>query len=119
MKLDIPIEIPNASLVSNDRLDRIEEMIMFMLTHPTCRVVDIEWIAEREGVCKDYLWEGGKQRYLLPRFGKSAYPDGKARWPINEYLAWAERPVEERKAEYKEHLRNQVRCKVDRMRKQG
>lgn len=96
---------------------RQEKMIRFMAKTSTGkRVVDIDDIARMEDVCRDHLWKGGKQRYLLPRFGQSAYPDGKTRWPIEEYLEWSARPIEERKAEYREYLHHQTARKVSRMR---
>ena len=35
-------------------------------------------------------------RYLLPRFGESAFPTGAARWPLSECLEWFAKPDEEK-----------------------
>ncbi|MFA6734687.1 MAG: hypothetical protein WCS71_06305 [Sphaerochaetaceae bacterium] len=49
-------------------------------------VVDVRDIARIEGSSVTDLHHGSA--YLLPRFGASAYPTGRARWPVSEYLEW-------------------------------
>ncbi len=44
-------------------------------------------------------------RYKLPRCGQSAYPNGPARWPVDEVLEWLAKPESEQKAAYNEHVR--------------
>ena len=114
--INIPVTIPDApASVATEKLDRIEKMLSFLLVNPDKKIVTIDDIAVWEGVSISQLRKGGKQRYLLPRFGQSAYPDGRTRWPIDEYLAWSARPASERKAEYMEHLRNRTQRALSRM----
>lgn len=49
-------------------------------------VVRISDIAGMENVSGSHL--RGKGRYLLPRFGVSAFEDGSTRWTMQEYLEW-------------------------------
>lgn len=70
----------------------------------TVSVLDI---ARMEGVAPSQLYQGGKERYLLPRFGESAYPTGTTRWPLEEYLEYRKLDPEERKAAWLRHLREQ------------
>jgi len=62
--------------------------------------VSVADIAKYEGVNRTALHKGGNQRYLLPRFGESGYPDGPARWDVEEFVSWRRIPVEERKSQY-------------------
>lgn len=73
-------------------------------------VVNIKDIALLEGCSESQLRMGGKQRYLLPRFGESGYPDGITRWDNEEYVRWYMIPRAERKKAYLEHLRNQAKA---------
>ena len=66
--------------------------------------VDIEFIAHKEGCHPSQLRKGGRERYLLPRFGQSGYPVGHARWDAMEYVKWRQIPREERYRMYQEHL---------------
>lgn len=70
------------------------------------KVVKVEDIAKMEGVSKSQL--NGKEQYLLPRFGVSAYPVGVRRWDLQEYLEWRSINPEIRYQMWKEHL-EQVR----------
>lgn len=58
-------------------------------------VVRIKDIARMENVSETLI--RGRCRYLLPRFGVSAYEDGSARWPLDEYLEWRKIDPKERK----------------------
>lgn len=69
--------------------------------------VNITDIARMEGTSVSQLRKGGAERYLLPNFGVSEYPDGKTRWSIATYMAWHQIPVAERKASYLKHLREE------------
>lgn len=69
------------------------------------KTVTISDIAAMEGISKSSLY--GTERYLLPRFGESAYPDGTTRWDTEEYFKWREVPVSERKQMYQSHIRNE------------
>lgn len=64
----------------------------------TKKVVSVSDIARMEGVSRSSLY--GMEKYLLPRFGVSAYPDGVARWDLEEYLRWREISPVERKVMY-------------------
>lgn len=111
----VPVEIPE---MDDHKLDRIERMVEFMLTHPVRSVVvSVSDIAQMEKVSASCLRKGGKYRYLLPRFGQSAYPHGVIRWTMEEYLSWSARDPFEREAEYREHLRNVARRKAEALRK--
>lgn len=57
-------------------------------------VVRISDIARIENISGTHL--RGKGRYLLPRFGVSAYDDGTIRWPMEEYLEWRKISPEKR-----------------------
>ena len=50
------------------------------------------------------------ERYLLPRFGQSAFPTGPARWPVEECLDWIQKPDEEKRSAYQEYVRQQLRA---------
>ena len=70
------------------------------------RTVTVSDIARMEGIAASQLRKGGKERYLLPRFGEPGYPDGPKRWDLFEYWNWRKIPAEERKRMHKEHLRH-------------
>ena len=67
-------------------------LLRSMLLMP--KVVKIKDIARMERVSVPYLYAKG--RYLLPRFGVSAYDEGTVRWDLDEYLKWREIPQEKR-----------------------
>lgn len=69
---------------------------------PVPQTVTVQNIADIEGVSFSHI--NNKGRYLLPRYGVSAFPDGHRRWPLDEYLAWRKVPVEKRIAGYEKHL---------------
>ena len=86
-----------AELIS--RLDATNERLAFLaLSCKLPETVDIAAIAKIKGISKTQLRE--KERYLLPNFGVSQYPDGPTRWDYTVYEAWNRRPVAERKYEY-------------------
>lgn len=98
--------IPEFKEIKNELSD-VKELISFALTgSPAKLTITVKEIAEKEGCSVSALSPSGKERYLLPRFGESGYPDGPKRWDLIEYWKWRQIPVEERKAMYKEHLRN-------------
>lgn len=70
----------------------------------TVSVLDI---ARIEKVSPSQLYAGGSERYLLPRFGESAYPTGTTRWPLEEFLEWHAKDPKERKDAWIRHLREQ------------
>ena len=75
--------------------------------------ITVKEIAQREGCSVAALSPSGKERYLLPRFGESGYPDGPKRWDIMEYYEWQKIPKEERKRMWQEHLRNEKNRRKD------
>ena len=76
------------------RMDRIEDALRIRKT------ITINEIAVIEGVGKQLIYTTA--RYLLPRFGVSAYPDGVTRWPVEEYYEWKRIPLDERRKRFKE-----------------
>lgn len=74
-----------------------------------CVTVSVNFIAKKEGVSASQLRKGGRERYLLPRYGKSGYPTGRTRWDAMEYAQWRHIPAEERHKGYLEHLRQEVK----------
>lgn len=78
---------------------RLDDLTRLMVTGKLKGTVSIMDIAEFEGVSRGFLY--GKGAYLLPRYGKSGYPDkADARWNTEEYLKWREIPAEVRKEAY-------------------
>lgn len=73
------------------------------------QVVTIADICSMESVSKSQVM--GKERYLLPNFGLSDYPEGVIRWKWDTYVAWRDIPASQRKEMYAEHLKNIVRGK--------
>lgn len=71
------------------------------------RTVTIDDIAKIEGVSNSSIRH--REKYLLPRFGESGYPDGRCRWDFDEYLEWRKRPPEERKRAWEQSLREELR----------
>lgn len=92
------------------RMDRLESLIAEMMVRSCDRsVVTVDDVCRIEGVSRSQVRQGGAERYLLPRFGTSAYPTGKTRWPMEEYIAWRKRPPEEREQEYRRKLLHEAR----------
>ena len=85
------------------------KVLMHLLALSGQKVVwKISDIAEATGYSYEFLRTGG--RYLLPRFGESAYSSGAARWPLSECLEWMAKPDEEKRKAYQEHVRQQMRA---------
>lgn len=92
------------------RMDRLESLIAEMMVRSCDRsVVTVDDVCRIEGVSRSQIRPGGAERYLLPRYGESAYPTGKTRWPMEEYIAWRKRPPEEREQEYRRKLLHEAR----------
>ena len=96
------MEIPEMVEIRKD-IKEIKDMIIFVATTGKT-VLDVNDIARMEDVSLSSI-KHGTYKYLLPRFGQSAYPDGKARWPIEEYMQWRGIPATQRKSMYQEHVR--------------
>lgn len=104
MAIEVPIPSELLDLVT--RMDNIETMVMQLLKSTGKSVVTIKDIAEMEGVSVTSLYENGVNRYLLPNYGVSEYPDGQqAKWKIETYLQWREIPPEERFQGYLQSLK--------------
>ena len=82
----------------------------FMLISGQKSVWRISDIAKHYGKAYDTLRT--TERYLLPRFGESAFPTGPARWPIEEVLEWMAKPDEEKRKAYQEHVRQRFRAEA-------
>lgn len=95
------------------RLTAIEELLVQTIAigggKTTWTVSDV---ARVEGISAPQIRT--TEKYLLPRFGQSAFPDGTTRWPIEECLAWRKIPPEERKRAYEEHCRQMRRDYISR-----
>ena len=85
-----------------DELKHLQEMFSFVLTAGK-DVVTVKDIARLEGTSYSSIMHG-KDMYLLPRFGQSAYPTGPKRWPVEEYFRWKKIPPTQRLEMYREHL---------------
>ena len=108
------MEIPEMVEIRNE-LKSIRDMFVYIaLAGKT--VVDINDIARLEGSSYSAI-SHGKDLYLLPRFGQSAYPTGKKRWPIEEYVEWCAIPADQRRDMYREHIRNGVQMYLNEKRK--
>lgn len=100
--------LDNQILVTKEDLDHFEQKldllndqlstILLIARLPT--IVKISHIARMENVSVSFI--RGKGRYLLPRFGVSAFEDGTTRWPMREYLEWRAIPPEKRKQMWKD-----------------
>lgn len=104
------MEIPEMQLILA-KLDRLERLTTFVATTGKT-VVDVNDIAKMEGSSYSAIMHG-KDMYLLPRFGQSAYPTGKKRWPVEEYMEWSAIPPQERQDMYREHIRNGTQLMLD------
>ena len=92
------------------RMDRLESLIAEMMVRSCDRsVVTVDDVCRIEGVSRSQIRPGGAERYLLPRFGESAYPTGKTRWPMEEFIAWRKRSPQEREQEYRRMLLHESR----------
>lgn len=102
----------------DSRLTAIEELLVQTIAigggKTTWTVPDV---ARVEGISAPQIRT--TERYLLPRFGESAYPDGTTRWPIEECLEWRKIPATERKEMYAEHLRQKRKAYMAERRKAG
>ena len=103
------IELPDSpdSEVLNEILANQKLIISmlgdYMLVSGQKSVWKISDIAKRTGFSVESL--RGKDRWMLPRFGESAFPSGPVRWPVDECLEWLKRPVSEKQRAYAEHVR--------------
>ncbi len=87
-------------LAINQRLDNLTKYCVTksIANKGTMSIADI---AEFEGVSRGFLYGAGA--YLLPRYGKSGYPDNAgARWNTEEYLKWREIKPEIRQQAFEE-----------------
>lgn len=97
-----------------DGIDELNTRVRIMeIHHPAPQTVDVKDIAIIEGVSFAHL--NSKARYLLPRYGISAYPDGHRRWPLEEFLDWRKKPIEERVRGYEKYLESiRLNCIAER-----
>ena len=73
------------------------DMVLMITKLPA--VIKVAEISQIESVSVTQL--RGKERYLLPRFGVSGFPDGTDRWTMEEYLEWKAIPPSKRKEMWK------------------
>ncbi len=72
--------------------------------------IDIADIVKLKGISRTQIME--KERYLLPNFGHSQYPDGPTRWDYSIYEAWNRRPISDRKKEYEALLETERKLRI-------
>lgn len=99
------IEVPGMKELLEEVSSLRLEIQMMKRCIPAKCTVSVSDIAELEGVSKSSLY--GQEKYLLPRFGESAYPDGVTRWDTEEYLEWRRIPPTQRKQMYLKHIREE------------
>lgn len=104
MVMQIP-EIKDMSI----RMDALESLLASnLIAMKSKSILTVGDIARIEGVSISQLRKGGKERYLLPRFGESAFPTGTIRWTLEEYLEWRKQDPFEREKKYREKLRQEA-----------
>lgn len=81
-----------------------EELMQRLTVNNT---VDIKDIARMEGTSLSQI-RSGRERYLLPNFGESDYPEGKIRWTWDTYLKWKAIPVKDRQEAYHKMLKSRA-----------
>ncbi len=80
---------------TKEDIQRLEDLILSMLQKVRApRYITVADIAELKGVSPRVLRTS--KAYLLPRYGKSAYPGRKCKWDLEEYISWDKIPLEER-----------------------
>jgi hypothetical protein len=102
------IEIPTKEdfLELKKQTERLQVMLEHLLINTVApQTVTAEEIARIEGVSKSHIYDAG--RYLLPRFGESAFPGGRKRWTFQEFLSWRDVDPRDREAQYKAYLEDE------------
>ena len=102
------IEIPTKDdfLALQQQTARLQTTLDHILQHTMIpQTITAEEIAKYEGVSRSQIYEAG--RYLLPRFGESAFPGGKKRWPFSEYLNWREKDPSDREIQFRANLEDE------------
>ena len=87
-------------------LDQLNERLTFISL--SCKIpetINIADIVKIKGISRTQIIE--KERYLLPNFGVSQYPDGPTRWDYKVYEKWNSRPISDRKNEFEKYLENE------------
>lgn len=109
MTLEISNDEVLAPIISELRQIKEENKLIislishFILVSGNKSVWKISDIARMTGESYDTLRT--THRYKLPRYGQSAFPNGPARWPVDEVLEWLAKPESEQRAAYNEHVR--------------
>lgn len=103
------LQVPGLAELLQEVSDLKAEIQVMRSCLPVKRTVSVSDIARMEGVSRSSLY--GVNSYLLPRCGKSAYPDGTTRWDMEEYLEWRRIPPSERKRMLAETLRQELKMK--------
>lgn len=82
--------------ILSDKVSQLTELYKLTLSRAIANsVVTVSDIARMKGVSPAHLRR--VEPYLMPDFGKSGYPDGPARWDIEDYIAWDSKSVWERR----------------------
>ena len=107
------VDIPDIQLERLDEIINGQKLILHLLSETMARsgqkmFWEISDIAAYYGKRYDILRTS--DRYLLPRFGESAFPTGPARWPVEECLQWIAKPDDEKRRAYQEHVRQLMRA---------
>lgn len=108
------VAVPEIEEMRNELNSFKETVEMLLVVSGVKKTVTVSDIAKREGVAASQLRKGGKERYLLPRFGQSGYPTGICRWDLSEYLEWSKIDPAERQRMWYEHLKSTARREAGR-----
>ena len=88
-----------------NKIDNINDLLVFLTnTMSLPEVVTIKDVCKIEKVSRTQIET--RERYLLPHFGKSDFPEGTIRWRWATFCEWRRRPIESRKQEYERILNN-------------
>lgn len=92
----------------NAKLDNLAMLLQKLIAdEKRCDTIDVNEVARMEGVSRSTAMKN--QRWLLPNYGDSDYPDGKARWTLDTWLKWRAIPIEDRKVGYPRYLEEKRR----------
>lgn len=104
------VEIPELVEIRRD-MAAVVDYVQIVVACGGKATVTIKDISRIEGIAESQLRKGGRERYILPRYGQSGYPTGVTRWDAMEYAKWRQIPPAERYEGYLAHLKNEMRRK--------
>lgn len=104
------VEIPELADLRKE-VAAIRDYVQIVVATGGKATVTIKDISRIEGIAESQLRKGGRERYILPRYGQSGFPTGVTRWDAMEYAKWRQIPPAERYEGYLTHLKNEARRK--------